>query len=205
MSVPAPFRECRPGRAAGRRPSAARGGFTLAELLVILVILGMLATLTFVSWKSVLPSSELNSAVRQLAGTLSEARSDAIARNAEFYIEYYFEEAEGHPRGYRVVTPYRRGAGGGLAFEDEERQARSWVKLPETVVFQSITVNGKRFTTGKVSVRFDPLGAASDHLIVLEQPQYQNLFTIEVLALTGLIRFHDGVFTRELPEENDFL
>ena len=182
-----------------------RAGFSLVELMVMVIILGMLATLTLMTWRSVLPSTELNSAVRTLASTLSEARSDAIARNAEFGIEYYFEETPEHPRGYRVITPFRAGGQGGLAADDEERLARSWLTLPESVRFQSITIDGKTYTSGRVSVRFDPLGAASDHTIVLVQPEYENFYTIEVLALTGLIRFHDGVFQRELPQESDFL
>jgi Tfp pilus assembly protein FimT len=184
---------------------SARAAFTLVELMVMVVILGMLATLTTFAWRAVLPSTELNSAVRGLAGTLSEARSDAIARNAEFWIEYYFEETAEHPRGYRVVTPFRVGGQGGLAVEDEQRLARPWVVLPDSVEFQAITVDGKTFTGGRVTVRFDPLGAASDHTIVLVQPEYENHYTIEVLALTGLVRFHDGVFQREPPQEGDFL
>jgi Tfp pilus assembly protein FimT len=181
-----------------------RGGFTLIELLGILVILGMLATLTVMTWQSVVPRTELNSAVRELASTLSEARSDAIARNAEFQIEYYFEESEAHPRGYRVVTPFRLGPQGGLAAFDEERFARQWCVLPDSIRFKSITVAGEAYTSGRVTVRFDPLGAASDHLVVLEQQPYENLFTIEVLALTGLVRFHDGEYQREYPREEDF-
>jgi prepilin-type N-terminal cleavage/methylation domain-containing protein len=183
----------------------ARRAFTLVELMVMVVILGMLATLTVISWRAVLPSTELNSAVRELASTLSEARSDAIARNAEFQIEYYFEETEAHPRGYRVITPFRIGGQGGLAYEEEQRLARNWIALPRSVEFQAITIDGKTYTTGRVTVRFDPLGGASDHTIVLVQPEYQNHYTIEVLALTGLIRFHDGVFAREPPQEGDFL
>ena len=183
----------------------ARAAFTIVELMVMVVILGMLATITIVSWRAVLPSTELNSAVRELASTLSEARSDAIARNAEFLIEYYFEETPEHPRGYRVVTPFRIGGQGGLAYEEEQRLARSWITLPESVDFQAITIDGKTYTTGRVTVRFDPLGGASDHTIVLVQPEYQNHYTIEVLALTGLIHFHDGVFMREPPQEGDFL
>lgn len=190
--------------AAPHRAAPGRAGFTLVELMVILVILGMLATLTVITWQSVLPRSELNSAVRELAAKVSEARSDAIARNAEFLIEYYFEETDSHPRGYRIVTPYRLGPQGGLAVSDEERYALQWSVLPATIYFKSITVNGTRYDSGSVTVRFDPLGAASDHLVVLEQKPYENFYTIEVLALTGLIQFHDGEFAREMPSEADF-
>lgn len=188
----------------GRAVRRGRAGFTLIELLGILVILGMLATLTMVTWQSVLPRSELNSAVRELAATISEARSDAVSRNAEFLIEYHFEETEAHPRGYRVVTPFRLGPQGGLAAQDEERFARKWSVLPDSIFFKAITVDGTRYTTGTVTVRFDPLGAASDHQIVLEQRPYENLYTIEVLALTGMVRFHDGEFARQYPREEDF-
>ena len=187
-----------------RARAAARAGFTLVELLAILVILGMLATLTVITWQSVLPRSELHSAVRELAATVSEARSDAIARNAEFLIEYYFDETESHPRGYRVVTPYRAGPQGGLAAEDEERFARQWSILPDSIYFKAITIDGTRYDSGAVTVRFDPLGAASDHTVVLEQRPYENFYTIEVLALTGLVQFHDGEFVREYPREEDF-
>lgn len=190
--------------AAARAGRFARAGFTMVELMVMILILSMLTTLTVMTVQSVLPSTELNSAVRELASTLSEARSDAIARNAEFQIEYYFEETAEHPRGYRVITPFRIGGQGGLAYEEEQRMARNWVALPDSVAFQSITIDGKTFSTGRVTVRFDPLGGASDHTIVLVQPEYQNHYTIEVLALTGLIQFHDGVFTREPPQEGDF-
>jgi len=199
--VPSPIRA---RLAPARLGRSRRAGFTLIELLAILVILGMLATMTAITWQSVLPRSELHSAVRELASTLSEARSDAIARNAEFMIEYYFEETEAHPRGYRVVTPYRIGPQGGLAARDEERLARKWSVLPDSIFFKAISVDGRRYSEGVVSVRFDPLGAASDHTIVIEQRPYENLYTIEVLALTGLVRFHEGEYQREYPREEDF-
>jgi len=172
--------------------------------MVVVVIIGMISTIIVLSIQSLLPRTRLNTAVRDLASTLHEARSDAIARNAEFLIEYYFEAGDGHPRGYRVVTPFRAGGEGGLAARDEERMPRAWHTLPDEVRFTSITVNGERFDSGQVVVRFDPLGSASDHTITLIQDPYETPYTIEVLALTGLIRFHDGDFVREYPREADF-
>ena len=168
----------------------------------VAVVLGLMATFAFVSWEAVLPRTKLNSAVRELAATLSEARSEAIARNAHFSVEYFFEETDDHTVGFRVVTPFRKG--GGLATYDDERVALAWHSLPETVTFEKIVINGEEYTTGQAVVGFSPLGAASDHTVVLKQMPYEHRYTIEVLALTGLIRFHDGEVVREYPDESDF-
>jgi Tfp pilus assembly protein FimT len=186
----------------GRRPASARAAFSLVELMGVAVVLGLIATMAFVSWESVLPRTKLNSAVRELAATLSEARSEAIARNAHFAVEYYFEATDDHPVGFRVVTPFRKG--GGLATYDDERVTLSWHALPQTVTFDKIVINGEEVTSGRAVVGFTPLGAASDHTVVLKQMPYENRYTIEVLALTGLIRFHDGEFVRQYPDESDF-
>jgi type II secretory pathway pseudopilin PulG len=188
-----------------RAPGAGSGaGFTVVELMGVLIVLGLIATLTFASWEAILPRTTLNTAVRELAATLSEARSDAIARNAHFSIEYNFEEAEDRPVGYRVITPFRKGPQGGFAAFDEERLALKWHPLPDTVRFHKILLNGKDYNSGAVVVGFTPLGAASDHTVVLKQLPYDYKYTIEVLALTGLIRFHEDEFVREFPRDAEF-
>ena len=62
------------------------------------------------------------------------------------------------------------------------------------------------YTDGAVYVRFDPLGASAYHTIRLVHTQFEREFVIEVLPLTGEIRFHDGATFRErlAPDDNDF-
>lgn len=182
----------------------ARAAFSLVELMVAIAILTILASLVFVSLQSVLPRAELNSAVRELAATLQETRSDAISRGASFSVEYFFEAGDGHPRGYRVVTPFRAGGAGGFAAREEERLAKKWHELPDSVRFERIDLVGEEYSGGVVSVQFDALGSASDHRVQLVQEPGEHRYTIEVLALTGLIRFHDGEFEREPAKDADF-
>lgn len=78
------------------RPTA-RAGFSLVELTVVVLVLALLSSVVYMTWEALLPRTRLNSAVRELASTLMETRSDAIARGAEFRIEYYFEDEESHP------------------------------------------------------------------------------------------------------------
>jgi type II secretion system protein H len=193
-------------RGTQRRPSPAadaplgrapRAGFTLVELLGVVVVIGLIGTIVTLNWKSVFPRSQLNSSVRALAATLQATRSDAIARTAEFWIQYDVEQGR-----YRVVTPFRHG--GGVAANDEERMALDWTELPDSVRFQAVAVDGEEYDTGIVQVRFDPLGAASGHVIVLAQDLFEAYYTIEVQALTGLIDFREGIQVRQAPREGDF-
>lgn len=181
-----------------------RAGFSLVELMGVIVVLGLMATMVAVSWESVLPRAELNKAVRELSSQLYSVRSDAIARKARFELQYSFEAAEGRPTGYRVVSPFRADGKGGLAALEEDRLAFPWQPLPESVVFKRVRVNGVDFSAGVISVFFDALGTSTDHLVVLEQQPEGALFTIEVLALTGDFRLHEGEFVREPAVESDF-
>jgi prepilin-type N-terminal cleavage/methylation domain-containing protein len=96
--------------AAQRR--ASRSGFSLIEIVAVLAVLGMIAGLVTVNWRAMLPKAELHSAVRALSQDINGTRSEAIARNAEFLMEYDLEKSR-----WRMVSPFRIG-GGGLAQTD---------------------------------------------------------------------------------------
>lgn len=184
-------------RVSALRPDGARAGFSLIELLAVIVVLGLIAAMVTINWRAILPRTELHSAVRELAAVLQGARSDAIARNAAFDVQYDLDEHR-----YRIVTPFR--TGGGLAASNEERHALEWHALPPTVRFGGITIGTEEYEKGIVYVRFDPLGSASGHVIVLSQPMDENTYTIEVQGLLGLIDYHEGLFERLAPKDDDF-
>jgi prepilin-type N-terminal cleavage/methylation domain-containing protein len=175
-------------------------GFSLIELMVVIVIIGMMTSVAVISWRVLLPNQQMNTAIRNLSEALHDTRSKAIAYNREFEIHYQIDEDR-----YWVVTPYRRFDGGFAVSEDEER-----LFSHETDLFDSgidileIIIDDKEYRDGEVYVRFDPLGAASNHTILLEQTMFERSFTVEVLPLTGEIRFHDGIWEREIAEERDF-
>lgn len=178
---------------------------------MVIVVLGIAATMVSMTMDSILPGERLNTSVRRLAAVLQGTRSDAIARNGEFFIEYDLdyetEDGKGGAR-FRVVTPLRLGGGTMIeATEDadwEDRLATPWEPLEPGIDIASVFLAGQQFDQGVVRVRFDPRGASSDHSIVVSQPEFENYFTIEVLALTGVIKFHDGIFFREPPDESNF-
>jgi len=190
--------------ARGARKSRRVGGFTLIELMVVIIVLGMISGIAMVSWQALLPNQKFNTAVRRLSEVLHQTRSDAIARSHEFRI-YYNIDADN----YSIRTPYRNGGGLATSENDElEDDEFRWVfrtnLAKEGIDILQVTIDDVTYYDGEVYVRFDPLGAASYHTVVLRQDLFDREFTIEAMPLTGDIRFHDGLFQREPAHENDF-
>ena len=176
-----------------------RSGFTMIELMAAIVIIGLVAGVVSVSWERILPGQKLSSDVRALSSRLHSARSEAIARSAEFQVVYNFEQ-----NAYWLRSPF--GEDKKYEPDPEKRPIVFKTKLNDGISFHEITIDGEIYGPSKleVFVRFDPLGASNDHTVVLKQDNPERFYTIEVLGLTGLIRFHDGFFEREPPRETEF-
>lgn len=174
-------------------------GFSLIELMVAVVVIGLIASVVSVSFDRILPGQRLSSAVRGISSRLHSARSEAIARAKEYQVIYNFEQDT-----YWMLLPFDQE--GRFQPDPELRIPVNVTKLQDGIHFHEITIDGRIFNESdlEVFVRFDPLGASNDHTVTLRQENPERYSTIEVLGLTGLIRFHEGFFERELPTDNDF-
>lgn len=188
------------------RDQTRRSAFTLIELMVVILIIGSMVAVTSMNWHKVMPRAQLNSAVRGISNVLNGTRSEAIARNAEFRVLYDLDE-----QSYWVETPFKKT--GGLALlrvpgeidpEEGNRGITNMTKLKDGVTFAQVKIDEETYTDGQVYVSFNPLGASSEHTVELHHRPTDNSYTVEVLALTGLIRFHEGSFERDIVDEGDF-
>ena len=191
-----------------REPSAVqRRGFTLVEMMVVIIIIGSMVSVTAMNWRKVMPSTQLGTSVRTISNVLASTRSEAITRNNEYRVIYDLENQR-----YWVETPFLKA--GGLAIEripgeedPEEENARllsSLTFLEDGVTMTSVLIDEEEYTDGQCYVRFSPLGSSSAHTIYLHHAPTNSDYTIEVLALSGQIRFHEGYFKRAEVDDGEF-
>ncbi len=163
----------------------------------VVVVMGLIAGIVSVNFMSSLPRAQLNSTIHEISAAVAGARSDAIARNGEFRI-YYDIDADT----FHVKSPFK--LGGGLAIREEDRVVVKRGILPEHLSFVRITIDGIEYTDGIVFVSFTPLGSATGHTINLMSSPTEKVTTVEVLPLTGLVRFHYMDYQRDIVTEEDF-
>ncbi len=65
----------------------ARSGFTLLELLIVLMLMGLITALTIPVFSGGVSTTQLKSAAREVAAGLRQARGQAIAQKAEAVLE----------------------------------------------------------------------------------------------------------------------
>lgn len=83
-----------------RCPAVLDRGFSLLEIIVALLVLGIIAGIALPSWNRLEPSYRLNSSARQLQSELHRIRMRAAAENVSFQLAYVEGAAE-----YSIQNP----------------------------------------------------------------------------------------------------
>lgn len=126
--------------------SAGRGGFTLAEVIVVLAILGITAAAVVPAFTRVVDDDPVTAAARSLERILLDARATALTRAVPVRVAVVPET--GH---YWV---YEEGGGAGVTLDS------GWVTLARGLRLWS--------AAARPTMRFSPLGVADgDSLLVL--------------------------------------
>ena len=147
-------------------PKRSEKGFTLLELMVVLVIGVMLFSLVPPLLSGVGLTTELRGAGRQLVAGLRSARSQAIARQSEAVLAIDLEEryfgVTGNPRRY---------------------------PLPKAVALELFTAESERLDDSAGAIRFFPDGSSTGGRITLSDERIA--YEVDVDWLTGRVRLFD--------------
>ena len=171
---------CRAAAAVGRRGVPARGGFTLAEMIVVLVVLGILAGSAVVSLRGRRERQALQAAAREVAAVLRLARGEAEMSRRTCRIAFdanlraYHVESQGPDGQYRPL-PGKAG------------KPRS---LADRVRVQAVVVDGTKVEPPPEALEFLPSGRGFHGRIELTDG-HGRIRAVEMFNGTGQVRVLD--------------
>jgi prepilin-type N-terminal cleavage/methylation domain-containing protein len=163
-----------------------RKGFTLIEIILVLVLIGILFGVVVPKVENLTPKYALRAAARSIGSQLEYVRSNCILRRQTFGISYDFELNR-----YRVIMPPPEG--------DPDLPLEEWprtepTKLPSLVRFHGVVLADNSVYLAEdereVTVLLDPLGTTGSHVAILED-DVGHILSVKFNALTGTVDFYE--------------
>lgn len=165
-----------------------RRGFTLVEMAVVVLIVGILSGLVFSRLDALIPGERLRSAAADMVGAARLARAAARARRMEVILEYdldenawsvsgFFGEADEELEGAALLVE-----GENIPDEPEVIFSR---KLAEGLNIAEVRYGESGIaSTGKVAASFAPSGSVGEHMVLIVSDSGFRA-AVFVPALTG--------------------
>lgn len=179
-------------RGGGRR----RPGFTLIELIVVVLLLSLVAALAVTRLDMMVPKYRLRGAVRQTATVLQQARSRAASTGRDVYVRIHLSEGK-----YELLIAMPKEDQPWVPPEtppelipptEYEFQSAFGGSLPEGPEFVNVILGSEpdqTITSGRAQIRVSPFGAG-DHVIVNFRFEERHA-ALRLNGLTGLISFYE--------------
>lgn len=192
-----------------RLPRRGEAGFSLIELLIVVMILAVTMVVVVSIGDMLGPESELNSAASEISASIADARSDAIVCGRLVFFEFALGEtgnAKQYFRSIREPLPGREDEA-----DDDEflLTVKEWKELPAGVRVDAVMIGEQEpWTDGVVSIPIRPDGTMPTFLVRLVAPELDPNNTkqagwacVQVAGLLGqprvLNRFVEPEFLRE--------
>jgi prepilin-type N-terminal cleavage/methylation domain-containing protein len=190
------------------RRVARDSGYTLIEMSVVLVIMGILLLVTVGRVDNLLPRYRVRSCVRDIASELRLARASAMTTGMPHYIQY-----DVPARTYWILSPEKV-----VQVADEEEAADTaenafkeaeykWVrtmerKLPDGVKFEKVMWSAEQAAEQMpVTVECTPYGSIRRHTIWITGEEDNSKFTVTASPVTGFVELKEGHIDPVLLEE----
>ena len=170
---------------AGREQRHTRG-FTLLELVVVLVIMGLVASMTVMRVDSISPRFETNREAGEIARLMRNARGEAITSGKVV-------RGELNPRSHQAAFFYEDAADDPNAFSPDAAPylTQDWsdrVNLEKTMVGADTLLDN----TQTVIVRFWPTGLCTPVRLYFQHAEKDFKVTLKINPLTGVTKLAPG-------------
>lgn len=146
-------------------------GFSLLEIVVVIVLIAIMATVIAMSVTGGLDSARVRSASRDVAAALRYTRGQAIVHHEQRTLAFNVDE-----RSYRMP--------------DKEP-----VQLPRGMEMELLTAQSEMLSDGEGQIRFYPDGSSGGGRVTLIRGEAR--WEIEVEWLTGKVRLLDPADDRD--------
>lgn len=176
-----------------------RDGFTLIELMAVIVILGLMFGLVVPNLDRVSPKYSIRAVARRIASTIEEVRSHAAWEGKTFSIVYDLDE-----QGYWILIPQQLDEEGNPASEEREILGGKAEKLLEGVKIESVILpDNEEITSGVVTIDVAQYGTTGSHIVCFTNEEGGKI-SIKFNALLGVVNFYQrDVHFTEYEEDQD--
>ena len=161
-------------------------GFTLIEIMVVMVIMGSMLALVTINMDSLTPSSRLEASARSVYSIVNLGMSHAVMSGKPTKLRYSVSENY-----YELYLTNEKGK-----FESLEKKF-----LSRGTFYKDVDVAGDRkYNDGWVEIEVSPLGILAGHVIHLRNEQNDET-TIEVNPLSGVVTIKQGYYKMDFVEK----
>jgi len=155
------------------------GGYTLIELIVVLILLGLMFGLTVPRFRQAVLSDSLDATALRLIGLVQNLRERAISGQVTYVL--HFDIRDG-----------KVWASASTATEEEQESARERAfELPDDVRIEDIWSWRRGKLYDEATVRFSRKGYIEQSMIHLESEDGRQL-SLELTPFLGSIKTHEG-------------
>jgi len=148
-----------------------RRGFTLIEMVIVMVILGLSITLVTPYLSRFSRTVELRASAKKISGILRYYRSEAIQQGKVYQVLF-----DSNLREVRIQSRERT----------EEKALKNRYPLPAGVQIKELNIPAPQYPEDFPAIEFYPSGGSNGGSILLDSPDRKG-FRISVHFLTGMV------------------
>jgi len=163
-----------------------RKGFSLMELVIVLVLIGLSAALAAPSLSRIAKRVELRAAAQTISGILRYYRSEAVHKGKVQQILFDADHRE--IRVQAVAAEAEKGEKGEKETEGKKGPAKPAKKyaLPEGIQLKEIKIPTPQYPADVPAIEFYPNGGSNGGTVILEESE-NKAYQIKVNFLTGMV------------------
>jgi prepilin-type N-terminal cleavage/methylation domain-containing protein len=187
------------------RRATGPSGFTFIEMMIVVAILSLLASIVVVNLDGISAPTRLRGAARQIGNQVAELKDMAALRNRLMSIEFDLENQR-----WRVVDAPTENDVPDPQERDEDTFVGTWDPMPPGVRLREVAFSATDVDQGGTTVitfngdgEVVPSGFVA--FLSADRMSDEEGISVEVSGLTGLVSYHPGHFkAEEIRRAEDF-